>query len=265
MRASLAFETAKNGIGQLARLQSCGTNIQGQIYSNNGSHTEDLRSIRSAYVQQVESFKARRHENLRALRQQKSHKSVRMAFYQWNAEFLTPNAFEIVYPFIPGRAERPDVDEVEAIFVTVQDNNGRSKSEHRSVRRYRASPSARHSSSHPQEGQSHFVRLLLQHAASKCIPDDYDSESLNYFNAGVYLLPRSVSWIERYCATAAIHDELRCWKKKCLPREDASASEAADGACLSPKSNKDPSKMGFLDRLAILLRATFTYYEILKS
>ncbi|RQX71102.1 hypothetical protein TGCAST_258220 [Toxoplasma gondii CAST] len=67
MRASLAFETAKNGIGQLAR----------------------------------------------------------------NAEFLTPNAFEIVYPFIPGRAERPDVDEVEAIFVTVQDNNGRSKSEHR--------------------------------------------------------------------------------------------------------------------------------------
>ncbi|KYF41723.1 hypothetical protein TGARI_258220 [Toxoplasma gondii ARI] len=255
--------------GNPVRLQSCGTNIQGQIYSNNGSHTEDLRSIRSAYVQQVESFKARRHENLRALRQQKSHKSVRMAFYQWNAEFLTPNAFEIVYPFIPGRAERPDVDEVEAIFVTVQDNNGRSKSEHRRFMRKVTgalnalsdipscsivdstfnelsnivgtkptaqgpvanrqvtymfardgivNPGSTHKCSWSfhvrkkefvgistacvgigrllvlgihlptlKEGQSHFVRLLLQHAASKCIPDDYDSESLNYFNAGVYM------------------------------------------------------------------------------
>ncbi|KEP66469.1 UNVERIFIED_CONTAM: hypothetical protein HHA_258220 [Hammondia hammondi] len=193
-----------------------------------------------------------------------------MAFYQWNAEFLTPSAFEIVYPFIPGRGEQPDIDEVEAIFVTIQENNGRSKSEHRKFMRkvtgalnalseipswsivdstfnelsniIGTKPTAQGPAANRQaiymfvrdgvikqgatyrcswtffgrekgfvgistafvgigrllvlgihlptltEGQSHFVRLLLQQAASKCIPDDYDSEGLNYFHAGVYMV-----------------------------------------------------------------------------
>lgn len=48
-----------------------------------------------------------------------------------NAEFLHPLAWEILQAVIPTDENKVDVNAVDALFITLQENNGRSEAEHR--------------------------------------------------------------------------------------------------------------------------------------
>ncbi|PHJ18866.1 hypothetical protein CSUI_007306 [Cystoisospora suis] len=140
-------------------LVSCGDNIEAMLYSKHGGHSGTLETILPAYKFHVESYQRSRRSQRESMVELKQYKSLKMLFIQWimpseifvtprsllqladsplylctrrNAEFLQPTAWELLQPVIPTDENKVDINQIGAIFVTLQENNGRSESEHKS-------------------------------------------------------------------------------------------------------------------------------------
>ncbi|PFH33224.1 hypothetical protein BESB_084230 [Besnoitia besnoiti] len=117
--------------GYPVKLLPCGPHTEAKIYEKKEGHGPQLSGIREAYDTHVANFKQAR-ENARQNMLKNLHlfHRARVAFFQWNAEFLSPTAFEIVQSFIPGGENRANVDEVDVLVVAFQELNNLSDSQH---------------------------------------------------------------------------------------------------------------------------------------
>ncbi|PFH33223.1 hypothetical protein BESB_084220 [Besnoitia besnoiti] len=112
-------------------LESCGDLTEAKLYEKKQGHNGHIGSIRQAYAEFVENFHEEQAVLQKAMEDSHLYKALNLVFFQWNAEFLLPTVFEVLQPFIPGNGAKVDVNDIDVVFITMQENCGMGAADHK--------------------------------------------------------------------------------------------------------------------------------------